>query len=217
MIGKRQLLTGQVLAVLGMGLGYAGQASADPINLKSTGIGAAGSVDPNYTVVSSASPVYPGPAVFVASSIPANYVANDSLSKWIDLAPDANTALTPGTYDYHTTFDLTGLDPSTAVLTGKWASDNGASMLLNSAATGNTLPSTGFGSLTSFTVTSGFVAGVNTLDFIVSNDLGVNGSSPSALRVEISGTASVPEPALGVLGFAFLAPVVAGRRGRTRR
>jgi hypothetical protein len=216
MIGKRQLLAGQVLVVLGMGLGVAGRASADPINVNSTGIGVAGTVDPNYLAVTDPDPNFPGPAVFIASSIPGNYVANDAASKWIDLNPDANTHLVPGTYDYRTTFDLSGLDSSTAVLTGSWASDNGASLLLNGVATGNTLGATDFGALTPFTISSGFHSGVNTLDFVVINNFDVNGSNPSALRVQISGTASVPEPAMGVLGLAFLASVLTGRRGRGR-
>lgn len=217
MIGKRQLLAGQVLVVLWMGLGVAGHASADPINVNSTGVGAAGTVDPNYVVVTSASPVFPGPSVFVASSIPSAYVPNDAASKWIDLAADANTNLTPGTYEYRTTFDLSGLDPSTAVLTGAWASDNGASILLNGVTTGDALGAIEFAGLTPFNITSGFQPGVNTLDFLVINDTGSNGgSSPSALRVQISGTASVPEPAMGLLGLAVLAPMLAGRRGRGR-
>jgi hypothetical protein len=216
MIGKRQLLAGQVLVVLGMGMAVTGHASADPINVNSTGIGALGTVDPNYTVVIDPDPNFPGPSVFVASSIPGNYVANDAASKWIDLSTNAGTNLVPGTYDYRTTFDLSGLDSSTAVLTGNWASDNGASLWLNGAATGNTLGSTDFGVLTGFTVSSGFHPGTNTLDFIVINDSGTNGSNPSALRVQISGTASVPEPAMGLLGLAVLAPMLAGRRGRGR-
>lgn len=37
-----------------------------------------------------------------------------------------------------------------------------------------------------FTINSGFVAGVNTLDFVVTN----TGAGPTGLRVDLSGTAS---------------------------
>ena len=65
--------------------------------------------------------------------------------------------------------------------------------IINGVDTGKGTPSAptfGFGALTPFTISSGFVAGVNTLDFIVPN---VGG--PSGLQVQISGTATaVPEP-----------------------
>jgi hypothetical protein len=46
----------------------------------------------------------------------------------------------------------------------------------------------GFGSPTNFSLSSSFVAGVNTLDFIVTN--GGSSASPTGLRVEVSGTAN---------------------------
>jgi hypothetical protein len=47
----------------------------------------------------------------------------------------------------------------------------------------------GFASFTPFTVNSGFIAGVNTLDFVV-NNAPFAGTNPTGLRVEISGTVS---------------------------
>src|SRR5439155_14931059 len=41
-----------------------------------------------------------------------------------------------GTYTYRTTFDLTGLNPATAILTGQFASDNGAIIKLNGVTVG---------------------------------------------------------------------------------
>jgi hypothetical protein len=50
-------------------------------------------------------------------------------------------------------------------------------------------------------INSGFINGVNTLDFIVNNDGG-----PTGLRVELSGTSSVaPEPtSLLLIGAGFV-------------
>jgi hypothetical protein len=61
----------------------------------------------------------------------------------------------------------------------------GQDIRLNGTSTGITAG--GFSGWSSFTITSGFVAGLNTLDFVVVN----TGSSPNptGLRVELSGTA----------------------------
>ena len=109
------------------------------------------------------------------------------------------------TRTFRLTFDLTGLDPSTATITGQWATDNfGPDILINGMSTGNT--SGGFGSFTAFSVSSGFVDGINTLDFVV-QDFGVI----AGFRVgEISGMA-VPAPA------TFLLLALGGRRGTRRR
>ena len=54
---------------------------------------------------------------------------------------------------------------------------------MNGASSGNTSP--GFGSLASFTITSGLIAGVNTLDFIVTN--APTTPNPTGLRVDLKG------------------------------
>ena len=67
-------------------------------------------------------------------------------------------------------------------------------ILLNGAATGFTFPVFNGSSFDPFVISTGFVAGVNTLDFLVDNF----GGGPTGLRVELSGTAdvaAVPEPA----------------------
>jgi hypothetical protein len=162
-----------------------------------TTLAAGGAVDLHYTLISSADATFPGPSAFVTSAIPGVYLANGPNSKWI--APDANQNFGPccavGNYTYRTTFDLTGLDPSSAVITGLWSTDNnGLDILINGVSTGQTTGFADFGAFTSFSITSGFAAGINTLDFSLNN-----GGGPSALRVEIvSATAdqigSVPEP-----------------------
>lgn len=111
------------------------------------------------------------------------------------------------------TFDLTGLDPSTASISGLWATDNeGSDILLNGQSAGN--KSVGFTAFTSFSIPPGslFVSGLNTLDFLVHNDRG-----PTGLRVEMTGQASpvgVPDSSstLTLLSVSVGALLVACRR-----
>jgi len=153
-----------------------------------------------------------------SSTCPSSYLdlGPNFSSAWI--GPNENGLFGPvGLYDYKTTFNLSGLDSSTAKIIGKWSSDNnGVSILLNGVDTGN--PSTSFGqfslSLAPFSINSGFQPGINTLDFIVNNGfLAGFTDNATALRVEMTGTAApvpaVPEPitfmmlGLGLVAFNY--------------
>jgi hypothetical protein len=149
---------------------------------------AGGSVDPHYTLIQSAEPTLPGPNAIVVTNIAAGYwLANSDTSKWI--APSANQSYpgadpcnAAGTYVYRTTFDLTGLDPSALRIAGKWGADNmGVAVRLNGTSLG--LTAGGYNPLTDFTISSGFVAGKNTLDFEI-----VDTGCPNGLRVELTAT-----------------------------
>ncbi len=97
----------------------------------------------------------------------------------------AASPITPYVYR-RLTFDLTGLDPTTASISGTGSADDSAIIRLNGNATGQTFPA--FNVLSTFSITSGFIAGVNTLDFVVSN--GGAGPNPTGLLVNsLSGTA----------------------------
>jgi len=112
-------------------------------------------------------------------------------SSWI--GPSNGNVNDPlGDYSYVLTFDLTGLDPATAVISGGWATDNTAKILLNGIDTGISKPLYGFTSLDSFTISSGFVPGTNTLEFVVSNrPEGAGSINPTGLLVaNLSGEAS---------------------------
>ncbi len=184
--------------------------------LKSTGDSvAAGAQDTNYTIVS-------GPltgAVDVAHpgffALNGAWVANTATAKWIAPAsivptnPGAIGTAPAGDYVYKTTFDLSGLIASTANITGKWASDNtGLGIYLNGNLVSGTGGGTGnhFGAFRNFSVTSGFIDGLNTLEFHVRNASGGSGN-PTGLIVDMSGTAQpVPEPAtIAALGAGLLA------------
>jgi hypothetical protein len=147
------------------------------------------SVDPHYKLVQSADATLTGPDAIVVGQIADGYwVPNSTTSKWI--APSADQRYpgpTPcnnsGTYAYRTTFSLAGLDPATAKITGQWAADNmGTAVRLNGVSLGLTAPS--YAPLTAFEISTGFVAGTNTLEFEL-----VDSGCPNGLRVELSGTA----------------------------
>jgi hypothetical protein len=195
-----------------------GVVSMDPVALA-----ADGAVDQHYSLISSADSRAIGTNAYVAGpnlTYPLGpWLLNGPDSKWISpfLNPATNGAV--GGYTYRTTFDLTGLDPATVILTGRWATDNSGSITLNGSATGNTTGVEQFGGWTSFTISSGFIAGINTLDFVVTNVPGIGGASPTGLRVEISGTAdgTIPEPSMSLPLAMITFGAAAGIKLRMRR
>jgi hypothetical protein len=146
---------------------------------------ASAAVDPHYVLISSADSNYPGPSAIVASVIPAAYwMANTPTSRWIAPAADENypamgTAHAEGDYVYRLSFDLTGFVPGSVQVTGGYAVDNAGAVLINGVTVG---PGASYGSLSPFTISSGFVAGINHLDFVVTN-LAAGGANPTGLRV----------------------------------
>ena len=145
-----------------------------------------GATDPHYQLTvnpdtNSTSAIVEDSTVFPIVAGP--WIANTAISKWI--GPQFNTVGSAGgDYVYRTVINLTGRDPSTLVINGQWATDNGGNDIqVNGHSTG--VPtSPGFGSYTAFSIygTNGFfVAGPNNIDFLVNNAaLGYTG-----LRVEI--------------------------------
>jgi hypothetical protein len=216
---------GTVLALSSM-LASASATAAPIQNLFNTGVDSSGSalsggaVDPNYELIQQ-----PGSGLSVTATpvdgfpIPP-WVANNASSRWI--GPNTDDADgPPGDYVFRTTFDLpANADLSSVSISGLWAADNeGTDIQINGTGTGNAIPGSprDFESLTSFTITSGFVTGVNILDFAVTNaGSGPNNTgndpNPVGLRVdeiagsfEVSaGVQDVPVPfTLGLLGFGL--------------
>lgn len=211
----RKTLLAVVLLATGMAATSASAASIP--GLFDTGVlgdgtaAASGSVDLHYVILVSPDANYPGPDAIVADPIASGYwLANSPTSRWIAPAenqgyPSGAANHAPGDYVYRISFDLTGLDPATAQVAGAWAADNtGTSVRLNGVNTGFTTPS--YSGLTAFNLTSGFVAGINTLDFVV-NEFASAGANPTGLRVAgLTGTAAaVPIPAVAWLFGAALA------------
>jgi hypothetical protein len=160
-----------------------------------------------------------------ATANPIQWFANDSSSSWIAPVSDPGfTFSAAGTYVYRATFTIpSGFSASTASMTFRIASDDVLSTVLvngNSYA-GNLFTPSGFtawgsngGANATLTGGTGFVVGLNTLDFSVTN----SALGPTGFRLEILGTnmnasaTGVPEPSTMFLAGAGLFAVAFLRR-----
>ncbi|MEX2553072.1 MAG: SdrD B-like domain-containing protein [Actinomycetota bacterium] len=172
--------------------------SVEPIELFNTAVDGTGTVlpdgavDPHYAMVVSADPNFPGPDARVVNSTGypmGSWILNDANSKWIAPRQDAGNANASGEYIYEKTFTLPAGTVS-ANISGRWLTDNRAELRLNGVPTGDTKPANGFSMWTNFNITSGFVPGVNTLEFVVTALSSSWGADfPTGLRVELEGRA----------------------------
>ncbi len=164
--------------------------------------------DPHYTLISA--PATSDTDILVTTSASGNpinppgiWIADNTVSRWI--GPDNSSMLDgpSGNYTYRTSFSLVELNPASAIITGRWSMDNtGTKITLNGTDVVSGC-STGFSVWCDFTISSGFQLGNNNLDFFINNAGTV--SNPTGLRVEMTGTAEVPEPAsLAVLGLGLV-------------
>ncbi len=201
-----------------MALG-AGQAEAGFIQVFNTGVDnsehalAGGSLDPHFKVLETNS------QAVVLSNLWPDWVPNYTDSAWIGRSNSPFPGVY-GYYTYETSFDLTGHDPRTASLSGRWAADNAGSIELNGQDTSVSLPFDAFGwdrnnapDLNAFTISGGFTSGVNKLDFIVDEPDGYDG-----LRIaDLTLTASpLPVPSaltLAGVGAAGMLAYTWRRRG----
>ena len=186
-------------------------AYADALLLHGTGEGlATGQTDPNWTIAFEG-----GTPVAAVSAIDPNgaWIAPNAGNTWIGVA--ANSPVPTGLYAYTTTFVIgPGLDPSTAQISGNWWSDdphpdNG--ILLNGVLVSgfdgavwfDADPANAF-----FSISSGFVAGLNSLTFLVRN----TGGPAGTLVQNLSGSV-VPEPGtLALLGLGLAGLGLSRRR-----
>lgn len=181
----------------------------------------AGSVDLHYTQTV---PLTTSQSTYVSGNtfgtiIPADWIPNSVASesngsKWITptLYPGIGEANVPHTF--HTTFDLAGLDPDTARLSGRWAGDDFSFIKLNGVVKSivSNVPNS-YSAWTSFTITDGFIPGSNTLDFVGITPTTVE-LGPIGLRVQFTEHTAlpVPEPGALVLASSSLIGLLARRR-----
>lgn len=214
---RMTIMTKKPLSFILAGLLAVASAAHADVGLYNTGVSASGtplsnqSVDTHYSVSyngSTSSPI----SFNSAQGYPFPYwLGDNSTSSWI--SPTYNTVGDGGYYVYKTSFDLTGIDLSSAKIVGQYANDD---PLTGMSINGNALAvnSGSMGGWTGFTINSGFVSGVNNLEFTVYNHFG-----PTGLRVEYTGnnfTAAVPEPevlALVLSGLAIVGVTARRRRG----
>jgi hypothetical protein len=184
-----------------------------------------GVVDPHWQLISSPDPDYPGPQLTVISNaappLSGGYVANTLSSRWIAPRPDGGhnfprsnctSGCTDADYAFQTTFDLTGMSLDTVQITGQWAMDDSAVMLLNGLDIGVSRPYVqrlNWSTWAPFELTDGFVAGLNTLTVVVNNHFFPNSQmrdNPVGLHVQLSGTGVLlPEPTSVLLVIASVA------------
>ena len=194
-------------------------AFASPININSTGNGSTtdGTVDPNWTYTNSVSAtgqslVANSPGVDFFNGAPP-WVADSTSSSWI-VDNTANSSSGGPPLSFSTTFNLAGLNPSTAFLSGAWAIDDTGVLELNGHII-STLASDGFswGVLNAFSVSGSsgdFLSGTNVLSAVLTT----NDDFFEGTNVQVSGTAdalvsATPIPAalplfaggLGLMGF----------------
>lgn len=124
------------------------------------------------------------------------WLADNDTSHW--LTPSDNRTQSydsshNGSYLWTLEFDLSGFNASTASFAGRFSADNNATAYFNGEIIGS---AAGFSQWYDFAAASHlFVAGINTLEFLVTNTK-LNGGNPTGLRVEFTNSqvAAVPVP-----------------------
>ena len=152
-----------------------------------------GAVDAHWTLTSSPDGTWTGPNAYHSTSIPAvGWIGSDTTPYCQTIGPNRNLAgnVAPGNYVYHTTFDLTGFDPSSVVISGRLITDdNLVGFSVNGVDTGLRCL---YNTWTNFTIASGLVDGTNTVDVTVQN--GGTGNNPAGFQLQWSATGAPNGP-----------------------
>ena len=155
--------------------------------LRNTGVNglgailADGAVDPFYTVT-------PGPTTYAVIGAGV-WLPNSAVSKWIGVTPNGGSLIPTVNFTYKQTFNLSGYEVPGAQITGRYTADDAVDVyFINTLVTTATVGYSGWNPLA---ITTGFLPGLNTLEFRV-RDLGF---AVTGLRAEIAGTAYRCRPA----------------------
>ena len=183
---------------------------ATPTGLFNTGLDTNGVVssgdipDPHWTVFRSADFNYLGPdALIFEYAFPLQFAdpngsfsPTNGISMWTGLAGNAGgaTVSSPvGQYLYRARFLIDSADPATVSLGGSfWVNGTVTNILVNGVSTPITQPIVGTLYVSPFSLTKGFKAGWNTIDFVEN----LTAAGISAVRVEISGAGQALPPGL---------------------
>lgn len=204
------------------------QADADIVTgLYNTGVDNSGAqlpdfaVDPHWTLTTVPAGSGLGPDAYAGDPLPGFWVTNSPDARWIGPNKAIDEPAAIGGYEYTQTFDLTGFDSSTAVITGAWAADNVSGILVNGLNTGighsgGTAAYSFFDTFVLDSSNSVFNPGINQLTFRVGNIDGPTGLQVSELRGNAN--LAVPEPATaGLAGGLLLVGLLRRRRTRARQ
>ena len=128
-----------------------------------------GALDAHYQLTA-----FGGPAPAVAvGRLDNSWVTPGPNAQWISFGQAGTNATT---FVYRLQFKLSNCEANSVVIKGRYAADNGAAISVNGGATQFATPTPlGHTVYTDFTLTTGFVAGVNTLEFQVRNQGSVTG------------------------------------------
>ena len=195
-----------ILAVCGL----SNLAVANVISLPGTGTDASGNVLPggssdiHYTVTGPGIPAGGPAVVYSPQNLWGLWVPDNANSAWIGWSDNSDTR-PYGDYTYELQIDLKGYDPASASITGLCAEDQDGTIGLNGAYTGISLPDGNWNEhLTSFTISSGFKSGINTLSFTIDEPDGFDGLLVRDMTLTATPTPT-PEPAtLSLLGLGAL-------------
>jgi hypothetical protein len=202
--GGRRVFPGLSGWLLGWGIWAVGQGVLAAViipSLFNTGVDdfrrplAAGAVDPHYRLVEAPGGlVEPVPLQRVADPVPIpTWAAQTETSAWLTPGNPVGANRLPGTFSARTTFHLVGLQPSTAVVSGRWWVDDTVLEVRVNGVVQAGLSGGGFREARPFALTGPFLAGQNVVEFRWVN-LGVT-PNPTGFRVEWNGVAE-PLPGL---------------------